>query len=277
MRRLAVIRFFLGFLSLSLLLASPPYLADLEADAAQPTAGARAHKGIRLLALPPLSEARFDVSIVPPRQGLDRIADALDLIYRHSPVNARVIEALKTRGSVILIYFPNDLRSRARFNHETIALFLPDFLRKGLRKAGDGKEFVVVINHFGVKWPATELAAIIVHELVGHGGQHLRGETEAARVLDLECEASLHEELAYQDLGVEKKSRSVVLFRRQMENRYCRDFRDFMRLYMPKRMALWDRLNPDVPALLEHFAQYRRSQTAELPAPSPAAPTFRSR
>ena len=276
MRCLAVIQFFLGFLSLPLLLGALPYLADLEAGAVQPTADARTHKGIRLLALPPLAEARFDVSIVPPRQGLDRIASALDLIYRQSPANARAIEALKARGSVILIYFPNDLRNRTRLNDQTIALFLPDFLKKGLQRASAEREFVVVINHFGVKWPAPELAAIIVHELVGHGGQHLRGDIEGARVLDLECEASLHEERAYQDLGVDKKSRSVILFRRQMENRYCADFRAFMQLYMPNRMVLWDRLNPDVPALLKHFGQYRRSQTAELPTPS-SAPTLHSR
>ena len=178
---------------------------------------------------------------------------------------------MRKSGFVLLAYYPNNFRSRTRLNNQNVALFLPDFLKRRGVQASGGKEFIVVINHFGVKWPVRELAAVIVHELVGHGGQHLRGHIADGRVLDLECEASLHEEQAYQDFGVPKKSRSMVLFRRQMENRYCSDFRAYMRRRMPQGLALWDTLNPNVRALLRHFDTYRRERTAGLKARPQAA------
>lgn len=225
----------------------------------------RVHRGMRLMAFAPVSGSRFDVSVPRPAESLDKIAAAIELIYSQSPRNARRIDALKRRGLVLLAYFPNNFRSRTGLNTQNVALFLPDFLRQKGLKLSDGKEFVVVINQFGVKWSVPELAAIIVHELAGHGGQHLQGRIARGRQLDLECEASLFEEQAYQDFGVPKKSRSIVLFRRRLENRYCADFRDHMRRHAPSHMALWDTLNPDVPQLLSHFNRYRREQTASLP------------
>ncbi len=225
----------------------------------------RVHRGIRLMAFAPTTSSRFDVSVPPAAESLDKIAAAIELIYDRSPRNARRIDALKRRGLVLLAYFPNNFRSRTGLNTQNVALFLPDFLRKRGIKLSDGKEFVVVINQFGVKWPVPELAAIIVHELAGHGGQHLQGRIATGRQLDLECEASLFEEQAYQDFDVPKKSRSIVLFRRRMENRYCADFRDHMRRQTPSQMALWDTLNPDIRQLLAHFRRYSRAQTAALP------------
>lgn len=225
----------------------------------------RVHRDIRLMAFAPVAGSRFDVSVPPSAESLDKIAAAIELIYSRSPRNARRIDALKRRGLVLLAYFPNNFRRRTNLNTQNVALFLPDFLsRKGI-KLSDGKEFVVVINQFGIKWSVPELAAIIVHELAGHGGQHLQGRITGGRELDLECEASLYEEQAYQDFGVPKKSRSIVLFRQRLENRYCADFRDHMRRHAPSKMALWDTLNPDVPQLLSHFSRYRREQTASLP------------
>ena len=221
----------------------------------------RSWHGIRLLALKPGRGVRFDVSILPPAQGLDRIAEALDQIARKSPASAAAIDRLKAAGRVSLVYFPNDFRDRNRPGAQTIALFLPEFLKQhGL--GTDGLEFAVVINQFGVKWPARELAAIIVHELAGHGLQHLEGRIKTSRVLDLECEASLYQERAYQDLGLPKRSHAIVLFRRQMEDRYCADFRAFLRRRMPDKLALWDVLNPNVPELLALFRDYRATLTA---------------
>ena len=239
-------------------------LLPIEAGHADPVMD-RVHRGIRLMAFAPANGSRFDVSVPPASKSLDKIAAAIELIYSRSPRNGRRINALKRRGLVLLAYFPNNFRSRTGLNTQNVALFLPDFLRNQGLKLSDGKEFVVVINQFGVKWSVPELAAIIVHELVGHGGQHLQGRIAGGRQLDLECEASLHEEQAYQDFGVPKKSRSIVLFRRRLENRYCADFRDHMRRSAPSRLALWDTLNPDVRQLLSHFDRYRREQTASLP------------
>ncbi|MGH6621082.1 MAG: hypothetical protein ACREF6_16165, partial [Alphaproteobacteria bacterium] len=233
-----------------------------------PAAGAdtpppeRMRGGVRLLALAPDAGARFDVSVLPPEAALDRIAGALDLIRQRSPASAAAMDRLEAAGRVTLIYYPNEFRDRNRPNAQAVALFLPEFLKsRGL--GAEGLDFTVVINQFGVKWPAEELAAVIVHELAGHGTQHLQGRIESGRVLDLECEASLYQEQAYQDLGAAKKARTVVLFRRQMEYRYCADFRAYMLKHAPGGLALWDSLNPDVATLLGLFADYRRVQAAQ--------------
>lgn len=222
---------------------------------------ARIVNGIRLLALTPAVNALLDISILPPTEGLDRLAAALALIAEKSPRNARTLNQLRDAGLVTIVYYPNNFRDRNRLNTQTVALFLPDFLKK--RGMGDKRrEFTVVVNQFGVKWPTAELAALIVHELAGHGVQHLEGRIRNARALDLECEASLLQEQAYQDFGVAKKLRTIVLFRRQMEYHYCADFRDYMRDRMPGKLAIWDALNPNVPGLLDLFRSYRGIQAA---------------
>jgi len=246
--------------------------ALLAASPAGSAAGKEAHgikaertvDGIRLIALAPEHDTPFDVSILPAAEGLDRIEAALRLIDRKSPSNAAIIRRLKAAGPVTLFYYPNNFRDRNRLNTQTVALFAPDFPKQ--HGMDDGRRaFPVVINQFGVKWPAAELAPIIAHELAGHGLQHLENRIASARVLDLECEASLYQEQAYQDLGVPKKVRSVVLFRRQMEYRYCADFRSYMQFRTPRNLALWDTLNPDVAALLGVFRDYRGTQSAALP------------
>jgi len=231
----------------------------------------RMRDGVRLLALTPETGTRFDVTILPPDAGLARLAAALDLIREKSPASAATIGRLAAAGPVTLVYFPNNFRDRSRLNSQTVALFLPDFLKsRGL--GAEGQEFVVVVNQFGVKWPAGELAALIVHELVGHGVQHRDGRIATSRPLDLECEASLYQEQAYQDFQVAKKARTVVMFRRQMEYHYCADFRAYMAKRTPGSAALWDSINPDVATLLAMFADYRSTQTAVRPAdPVPAS------
>lgn len=222
----------------------------------------RMHGGVRLFALAPDAGVRFDVSVPAPEAALDRIAEALDLIRRQSPASAAAMGRLEAAGRVALTYYPNGFRDRNRPNAQTVALFLPEFL-KSRGFGAEGLDFTVVINQFGVKWPAGELAAVIVHELAGHGIQHLEGRIASARVLDLECEASLYQEQAYQDLGIAKKARTIVLFRRQMEYRYCADFRAYMLKRAPGGLALWDSLNPDVATLLDLFGDYRRVQAAQ--------------
>jgi hypothetical protein len=242
-------------------MAEDPALAMYTVEAS------RTVDGVRLLALAPDENAMSDVSVLPPTEGLDRIAAAFELIARKSPASVDAVRRLKAAGRVTIAYYPNNFRNRNRLNTQTVALFIPDFLKKrGM--GGARQEFSVVINQFGVKWPAAELAAVIVHELAGHGIQHLEGRIDRARTLDLECEASLVQEQAYQDFGVAKKMRTVVLFRRQMEYRYCADFRNYMRARAPKKLAIWDELNPDVPGLLNLFRGYRGTQAAQRNAVS---------
>lgn len=249
----------------SLLMLSIAVAAAFGAPAAgadMPPPPERMRDGVRLFAVAPDAGARFDVSVLPPEAALDRIAAALELIRQRSPASAAAMDRLEAAGRVTLIYYPNEFRDRNRPNAQTVALFLPEFLKsRGL--GVEGLEFTVVINQFGVKWPAEELAAVIVHELAGHGIQHLQGRIASGRVLDLECEASLYQEQAYQDLGAAKKARTVVLFRRQMEYRYCADFRAYMLKHAPGGLALWDSLNPDVATLLGLFGDYRRAQAAQ--------------
>ncbi|MEM9683334.1 MAG: hypothetical protein AAF942_08720, partial [Pseudomonadota bacterium] len=249
------------FLFLTLLLAPPFAVAAGEPPDAITVSERRLHEDIHLFALAATNGARQEISVLSPADGLDRIVAALDLIDRSSPSNAKIIQRLKRSGRVSVVYYPNNFRNRTRLNTQTVALFVPDFLKRN-DMGTERREFVVVINQFGVKWPVAELAAVIVHELAGHGLQHLAGRIANGRVLDLECEASLYQEQAYQDFGLEKKMRTIVLFRRQMEFHYCSDFRRYLRDRAPKRLALWDELNPDVPAILEDFRDYRGTQSA---------------
>lgn len=263
------------FLSAILLLGLPVPAGAGEAAGGTAVYEERIHQGIRLLALAAPKSRRQEISILPPAAGLDRIAEALDLIDRKSPSNAAIIRRLKRSGRITVVYYPNNFRNRNRLNTQTVALFLPDFLHRHGLGAGN-RDFVVVINQFGVKWPIGELAAVIVHELAGHGLQHLAGRIATGRLLDLECEASLYQEQAYQDFGLEKKTRTIVLFRRQMEFHYCSDFRRHLRDRAPDRLALWDVLNPDVPEILKDFKHYRGTQSANRSGvPSPLSPRSR--
>lgn len=221
------------------------------------------HRGIALQAIAPLDGQTFDPAPMAQKAGLERIAKAIDMIYSKSVASAAKIEALKYHGKVRIIYYPNDKRSGSRLNNQSIAFFAPGFVPKGVDAPRPSERFVMVINHMGIKWPTKELAAVIVHELAGHGRQHLHNRIASGGVLDLECEASLYEERAYQDFGVDKSRRDMVLFRKQLENRYCADFRSYMQRRVPNKTALWESVNPDVKSLLRLFRGYFRHQVAQ--------------
>ena len=94
--------------------------------------------------------------------------------------------------------------------------------------------------------------------LSGHAVQQQRGWLTSIRYLDAECEANLHEEIANQELGLDKSSRRMMAFRDALENRWCADFKAYMRAQRPGALTLWDRKHPEVPSLLDVFEQYRR-------------------
>jgi hypothetical protein len=89
--------------------------------------------------------------------------------------------------------------------------------------------------------------------------QYLSGRLGKMSELDSECQAYLYQEIAQQDLGMDKHSRLMVRFRRALEGRWCLPFKQYMRKYAPEKMALWETLNPDVPRLLAIFEDYQRS------------------
>lgn len=218
----------------------------------------QSHRDILLLAFDAAARSP-GIPRTSPETALKRLARAYDMLIDHSPASANAVRKMRAQGTVILIYYPGALRSHRSLNAETVALYLPDFLKKRGKSLGKGPEFIVVINHIGILWRPRELAGLIAHELVGHGGQDRRGWFANSRPIDLECEASLHEEQAYQDLGLRKSSRSMVIFRKRLETYYCADFRAYQSRMRPQSMAMWAKRNPDIPALLREFGEYRHA------------------
>ncbi len=195
-------------------------------------------------------DATFDIPHVTAEDAFILIKQAIDALYASSPFSKAEIAKLKKAGRVVIGYDP--AFPKREMTKITAAVFLPDFYKEG----GIGKDFVAVVSRYGAKWPARELAAVIAHELVGHGIQHLRGRLENVRNVDLECEAYLYEEKAFQDLGTAKHTAEMIQFRKALENHWCRDFRAWTRKHEPKKMALWDRLDPDVPEILKVYLRY---------------------
>ncbi|OHC76510.1 MAG: hypothetical protein A3G18_13120 [Rhodospirillales bacterium RIFCSPLOWO2_12_FULL_58_28] len=211
------------------------------------------HRGIVLAAVPADPEGDYDTKPLGLKEGLENIAKALDIIYAKSPFSASMLETLKQNGEVILVYNPD--HEAGKKDVFALATFYPSFFKKN-GENGKSNQFLAAIGPHAVKWPAEELAMIIVHELVGHGIQHLNGRLDYVRVLDLECAANLYSENFYQDLGIDKKSKDVVNFRKGLEERWCSDFKTYMRQKTPSQMALWDVIDPDVPKLLDIFDAY---------------------
>lgn len=208
------------------------------------------HRGITVGAVKSRPGETFDISPMAPREGLDRVVKALDLLYQRSPLSARALETLKQTGEVVIAYDPRFPKNN--LSSLTIAAFFPDFFQH----TGSRKQFVTVVGRYGAKWPVRELAAVLAHELVGHGMQHLRGRLDHVRTVDLECEAYLYEEQAYQDLGLDKGSGEMIRFRQALEDNWCKPFRTYLKRNVPAKMALWERLNPAVPQILETYLGY---------------------
>ncbi len=213
----------------------------------------RDHNGVQLLALSANPAKTFDTKLVPAKIGLRNLARALERLSKKSSLSAKKLRLLKQSGRVVLVYLPDDLKNST--GGENVASFIPDFLREPDAR-GREKTFLVVVGRHGIKWPIDELAATLAHELVGHGVQHQRGRLTSVRPIDAECEAYLYEEIANQDLGLDKQTREMIAFRRSLEDRWCADFKAYLRAERPNVLPLWDTLNPDVPELLAAFEHY---------------------
>lgn len=217
------------------------------------------YRGIYLRIMPANPNAKSDIKLVSSDQALKAIRSAIDLIYKNSPFNAKTLDKLKSRGDVVIVYdpaFPKWSRSDV-----TLAAFLPDFFEPAHGAPGD-KVFVTILGRYIIKHSPSEIAAEgIVHELVGHGVQHMHGRLNTGNGLNIECEASLYEFQAFQDLGVDKFTDYMVQFRRELEEHHCDDFKRFMRKHRPKLMSLWDARDVDVIKILSVFDEY----VAQLP------------
>jgi hypothetical protein len=227
-------------------------LAVVVCVAAQTGARAEFYDGMELVALPPEPGADYDTPILGPGAGIGNLVAALDALYRDSPASVAAIEAIKRDADVTIVYaaaYPPSRSMRAL----NVAKFSP----------GDGggtPNFTVIIGRHGIKWPPKALTGAIAHELVGHAAQHLAGRHLTLRAFDAECEAMLLQERAHQDLGINKLSRLMVQVRQSMEWRFCGDFKTYARKFHPDADGLWDRVNPDVPRLLDIFDVYVRDR-----------------
>ncbi len=208
------------------------------------------HNGIRIIGRDLPADVYFDIDIISAEKGAAAAEAALDILMQNSAYNREAIEKLKSAGRVVVLYDPEF--PKREFNKVTIAAYLPDYYNP---EAGI-RDFVVVVGRFGAKWTPRELAPVMAHELTGHGMQDYRGRIEHVRVVDLECEAYLYQEKAYQDLGFKKDTREMISFRQQLERHWCADFRTWQRANRPGGVKYWERLNPDVPNILKDYLVY---------------------
>ena len=210
------------------------------------------HRGIELAAMP-LPEQQNDILLLAPKTGIHNLRMALDRLYATSSSSVRHLETLKENGRVTIVYdaaFPKRQLSKV-----TIAAFFPDFFQK---EPGGLKQFLVVVGRFGVKWETNKLAAVIAHELVGHGLQHFRGHRDKDRKIDLECEALIYEMRAQQDLGIRPDTNDNIRFRKHVRGNWCADFGRYMTARGLNVDKAWGYGRPNVPTLLRHFDDYRR-------------------
>jgi hypothetical protein len=127
------------------------------APAAATVAIGKNYGDITLLALSPLPGVTYYVDLVESLPALEKIADALDIIFQESPFSAGKIEALKRSGRVELIYDPNHPDPKSNMATVQVAKFVSRHKEKG-RKGG--KNYLAVISRHGIKWTVRELAAV---------------------------------------------------------------------------------------------------------------------
>lgn len=211
------------------------------------------HRGFQIIALPPTSGKRYDVSILPGKKALDQITKALDLIYERSIFNRDTLERLQKARRLVIVYNPDhyaeDLGSIVAATFRPKAPEISELI-------DNNNSLVASITRHGIKWPVSELASAIIHELIGHGIQYLDGRLLVMRELDRECEARLRQEQGFQDFGLSKLTSEMIQFRQVMEYHYCVDFIKYMRAKTPERAKTWDTPDPDVANLLEVFRLY---------------------
>jgi|GEM_PF-1588793 len=228
------------------------------------------HRGVNLMALDPLAGASFDVDVAGRSRALGKLRAALDTLLDRSPLNAAAIGKLKLKGDVFIVYDPGYPKVPSP---DILGAQLAEFrtdLFDNAAELTDGIAFAVVIGRYLIKWPSDEVAAMLAQEIVGHGMQHREGRFETMNEQDARCEAGLYREKAHQDFGFNKRAALHVKFRQALEWQWCSNFKRYMKARVPERMALWQTLNPDVPALLAVFADYVvEGPVAMAPVPEP--------
>jgi len=192
------------------------------------------HRGIDVVGMQLPPKAEYDIPLADPAATVAKIKAAVDRVLQASPVAAQGFETLSKAGQIRIVYdaaFPERSLSRV-----IVAAFLV-----GEFQPQDGKrDFTVIVSRFGANWPMDELAAVLVHELIGHGLQRLRNRFGNDRPIDLECEARLWQQLYITDAGMPQDTQEMVAFRRTTDRRVCHDFRRYVRHLRPDLMQQWD-------------------------------------
>lgn len=212
------------------------------------------HQGVTIVGVQPDQAKTYDVTIMEPQRALEAIVEGFDLLLRTSPHAVADLATLKESGGVRMFYHPDFPFKNASSTGSTLAAFFP---RSPFQEdIGPGKTYTVVFGRYIVKWDAVWIAIAISHELMGHGMQHYKNRLETMDVLDAECEAYLVDEDVRQRLGIDKRSDLSVRVRQGFEWKYCAPFKQYMTKFEPDTMALWQSLNPNIPALLGVFERY---------------------
>ena len=198
--------------------------------------------------LPPASD--YDIPLAEPKATVEKIKSAMDRVLRLSPVSAAGIATLKKYGRIRIVYdaaFPERQLSRIVIAAYLVGEFQPQ----------DGRrDFTVVVGRFGANWPVDELAAVLVHELIGHGVQRLKNRFGQDRPIDLECEARLWQQLYFTDAGMAQDTREMVDFRNTTDRRVCHDFRRYLAHSQPNLMRKWDSGTFSMAEVLKQFPPY---------------------
>jgi hypothetical protein len=208
------------------------------------------HRGIDLIGMRLPPGAEYDIPLTDPGAAVDKIKAAIDRVLKVSPIAARGIETLANYGRIRIVYdpvFPEKSLSRVIIAAFLVGEFQP--------QAGK-RDFTVVVSRFGANWPAEELAAVLVHELIGHGIQRLKNRFGNDRPIDLECEARLWQQLYISDAGMPQDTREMVDFRNTTDRRVCHDFRRYVRHAEPEMMRRWDSGKFSMADVLKLFDPY---------------------
>jgi hypothetical protein len=213
------------------------------------------HRDATLMAVAPPPGVDFDIAVPDGRTAIARLGAALDALYEASPYSAAAIARLARHGQVAIVFDPaHPPQVVSNFTGVVLASFDANLF--GDADDASRRRFPVVVGRYLIKRSRQELAAVLAHELVGHGIQFLEGRMAGMDETDRECEANLYKEQVFQDFGADKRAADMVNFRQQLEWRWCAAFKRYMAAETPGRMTLWRRLDPDVPGLLEVFDGY---------------------
>ncbi len=213
------------------------------------------HRDATLMAAAPPAGAEFDIEVPDDAAAIARLGAALDALYEASPYSAAAIAKLARHGEIAIVFDPaHPPNVLSNFTGVVLASFDPNLF--GDADGASTRRFPVIVGRYLIKRSREELAAVLAHELVGHGMQFLEGRMGEMDETDRECEANLYKEQAFQDFGADKRAADMVTFRQQLEWRWCAAFKRYIAAEAPDKMTLWRRLNPDVPRLLDVFDDY---------------------